>query len=94
MKHFFYTLRYLVHRKGVNAIKVVSLTLGLVVALVLFSKVAFEMSYDKSYPDADRIYRVQRIIYNGETTAYDGPVIHGPVTTAMKNDLGEIEEAV
>ncbi|MDH6342697.1 putative ABC transport system permease protein [Parabacteroides sp. PFB2-12] len=94
MKQFFYTLRYLVYRKGSNSIKVISLTLGLAVALVLFSKVAFELSYDRFYPDADRIYRIQRLIYSGETTAYDGPVVFGPVATAMKNDLAEVEEMV
>jgi putative ABC transport system permease protein len=93
MKQLYYTFRYLLHAKGSNLIKTISLTLGLVVALVLFSKVAFEVSYDKHYPDADRIYRIQRNISVGGEGVYDGPIINAPVPGAMKESLAEVEEA-
>lgn len=94
MKQFYYILRNLAHTRVNSFIKIVSLTLGLAVAIVLFSKVAFEMSYDTFYPDADRLYRLQRIISLEGESAYDGPVINLPVPGAMKNDLLEVEEAV
>jgi putative ABC transport system permease protein len=74
-------------------IKIISLTSGLAVALVLFSKVAFEMSYDKFYPDADRLYRIQRKIYNlkEDKVGYDGPKINAPLPNALKTELSEIE---
>lgn len=59
MKQFIYTLRYLAKAKGTNLIKVVSLTLGLALGLVIFSQVAFERSYDSFYKDSDRLYRVK-----------------------------------
>ncbi|MDR1203801.1 MAG: ABC transporter permease [Tannerellaceae bacterium] len=93
MKQLYYTFRYLLRGKGSNLIKITSLTLGLVVALVLFSKVAFEVSYDKSYPDADRIYRIQRNIATAGEITYDGPIINAPVPAAMKESLAEVEEA-
>jgi putative ABC transport system permease protein len=93
MKQLYYVIRYLLRGKGSNSIKIVSLTLGLVVALVLFSKVAFEASYDKYYPDADRIYRIQRSISMAGESVYDGPVVNAPVPAGMKESLAEIEEA-
>lgn len=94
MKYIYYVLRNIANSKVNSSIKIVSLTLGLTVAVVLFSKVAFEMSYDTFYPDADRLYRLQRIITQDGGSVYEGPVINYPVPGAMKNDLYEVEEVV
>lgn len=94
MKQFYYVLRNILNSKTNSLIKIISLTLGLAVAIVLFSKVAFEVSYDKFYPDADRLFRIQRIITMEGESAYDGPIINRPVPGAMKNDLYEVEDAV
>ena len=94
MKQFYYICRNIVNSKANSAIKVISLTLGLAVAVVLFSKVAFEMSYDKFYPDADRLYRLHRLVSRGGEQAYEGHIINYPVPNAMKNDLPEVENAV
>ena len=51
MKQLQYVIRYLLKARGNNLIKIVSLTLGLFVGLILFAQVAFEMSYDYFYPD-------------------------------------------
>lgn len=93
MKQFLYTFRYLVKGKGNNPIKIISLTLGLVVALVLFSKVAFEMSYDKHYPDAERIYRIQRTIYQDNKINYESESVYAAVPADLKSEIKEIEEA-
>ncbi|MDR3140666.1 MAG: ABC transporter permease [Tannerellaceae bacterium] len=93
MKQLYYTFRYVLRGKGSNLVKVISLTLGLTVALVLFSKVAFEASYDRHYPDADRIYRIQRNLSMGGDAVYDGPIINAPVPGAMKESLAGVEEA-
>lgn len=94
MKQFYYILRNILNAKTNSLIKIISLTLGLSVAVVLFSKVAFEMSYDKFYPDADRLYRIQRVINKAGESVYDGPIINYPVPGAMKDDLHEVENAV
>lgn len=94
MKQIQYVLRSLLKSKTNSLIKIVSLTLGLTVAVVLFSKVAFEVSYDKFYPDAERLYRLQRVLSKDGDAAYDGPVINYPMPGAMKDDLHEVEEVV
>lgn len=94
MKQLYYLLRNILNAKANSLIKIISLTLGLSVAVVLFSKVAFEISYDKFYPDADRLYRLQRSINKAGESVYDGPIINYPVPGAMKDDLHEVENTV
>jgi putative ABC transport system permease protein len=52
-------IRYLFQHKISLFIKISSLAIGLVIGLVLFSKVAFESSYDRFFKDCDRIYRIE-----------------------------------
>lgn len=40
-------------------IKVLSLGVGLAVAIVLIAKVFFELSYDSFYKDVDRVYIIK-----------------------------------
>ncbi|MDR1356788.1 MAG: ABC transporter permease, partial [Tannerellaceae bacterium] len=85
-------LKYVLRKWGTeDAVKVISLSLGLVVALVLFSKVSFEAGYDSFYPDAKRIYRVERKVYNREGVTYSGERINAPLTEALESGLSEIE---
>lgn len=98
MKQIYYTLRYLLHSRGNNGIKIVSLTLGLAMSLVLFTQVAFDLSYDKFYPDADRIYRIRRQLSMGngggqEKMEMNIPIINAPVPAAMMKEFPEIEIA-
>jgi len=91
MTQIYYTLLHLIRGKGNNLIKVISLTLGLVVALVLFSKVAFEMGFDKSYTDADRIYRVLRNTSGDDKKMEISSRLYAAVVRDLKNELPEIE---
>ena len=53
-----YSFRYLSNRRGNTLARFVSLSLGLLVALLIFSYVGFNLSYDRCFPDRDRIYKV------------------------------------
>ena len=46
MKQFHYTIQTLIRDRRSCVIKVISLSLGLLVSIILFSRVAFELSYD------------------------------------------------
>lgn len=98
MRQVYYTMRYLLHKRGNNTIKILSLTLGLAVSLVLFGKIAFDMSYDNFIPDGERIYRIRRSLSMGnggdkEKKDMDIPVINAPVPGAMLKEFPEIEKA-
>ena len=58
MKQLHYVIQTLLHSKGSNLLKVVSLGLGLTMSILLFARVAFEQSYDTCFPDTDRLYQV------------------------------------
>lgn len=92
MKQIYYTFRYLLRGKGGNLIKIASLTLGLSVALVLFSQIAFDLSYDKFYTDADQIYRIERVL-NMKETHFDTPSINALVAPAFNNEFDEVVSA-
>ena len=55
MKRLIYTFRYLTRNRGNNLIRILSMTLGLAVGAILLSQVAFDTSFDRFYPDSDRI---------------------------------------
>ena len=48
-RHIYYTLQSLLHKQGSNAIKIVSLALGLLMSVFLFARIAFELSFDNFY---------------------------------------------
>jgi len=92
MKRLLYSIRYLIKNKGSNIIKIVSLTLGLVVALVLFSQVAFDMSYDNFYPDKERIYSITcKWNINGKEADDEGRIINAPFAPTMSQEIPEVE---
>lgn len=91
MKQMEYVIRYLVKGRGNSLIKVISLTLGLVVGLVLYSQVAFEMSYDNFYPDKEQLYRIRRTCLSGDKETYGGALIYKPMPRALMTDLKEVD---
>ena len=56
MKQFYYTIQTLLRGQGNNMIKIVSLTLGLFVGILLFSRVAFELNYDSYYQEPENLF--------------------------------------
>ncbi len=51
--------RYLFHHPVSLLVKMLSLSAGLLIGIVLFSTVAFDLSYESFLPDSDRVYRLQ-----------------------------------
>ena len=46
MRQLYYTFRTLLNRRGLNLAKIISLTLGLFMGILLFARVTFELSFD------------------------------------------------
>lgn len=59
MKQIYYAIQSTLHGRGSNVTKVISLSLGLTIGVLLFSQIAFELNYEKCYPDADRLVLVR-----------------------------------
>lgn len=65
MKQLYYAIQTILHGRGSNVTKVISLSLGLTVGILLFSQIAFELSYEKCYPEAGNLG-----IYGAQNEAY------------------------
>ena len=82
MKQLYYVIRTLLRGRGSNIIKVISLGLGLTMSILLFSRVAFEQSYDTCYKDYDDLYQIYSI-FSAEGEQFEpqkqncGPVAGG-----------------
>ena len=58
MQLFNYSFRYLLKNRGNSLARLLSLSLGLAVALLVFSYVGFNMSFNGFFPDKERVYQV------------------------------------
>jgi putative ABC transport system permease protein len=73
--------RNLVKNKAYSVINITGLAIGLACFLLIALYVMDELSYDKFYPNADRIYRINSDIKFG------GADLHMPVTSDMMGEL-------
>ena len=55
MRYLYYTIQTLRRGRSSTFIKLVSLTLGLLVGVLLFAQIAYELNYERCYPEADRL---------------------------------------
>lgn len=58
MKQLYYVIQTLIHGRGGNVIKIISLGLGLTMSILLFSRVVYEQSYDTCFKENDKLYQV------------------------------------
>ena len=58
MKQLYYVIQTLLHGRNANVIKIVSLGLGLMMSILLFSRVAYEQSYDTCFKEHENLYQL------------------------------------
>lgn len=67
MKQIYYVMQTLLRGRGSNVIKIISLGLGLTMSILLFSRVAYEQSFDTCFRDYDDLYQAWSVFtVNGE----------------------------
>lgn len=71
-------------------IKVLSLSIGLSVGIVLIAKVFFELSYDSFYKDIDRVYMI-RNYYSQHGDEHDYGQVSGAVSVGFMEEVPGIE---
>ena len=72
--------------------KSLSLGIGLAAGIVLISKVCYEMSFDRFYKDADRIYHI-RTLYSANGKNHDYYNISGAIAPAIRQYVPGVESA-
>lgn len=71
-------------------IKVLSLSIGLAVGIMLIAKVFFELSYDSFYKDIDRVYSI-RNYYSQNGDEHDYGQVSGAVSVGFMEEVPGIE---
>ena len=83
--------RNLMKRKGFSFINIFGLAVGMASALLIFTYVAFEFSFDKMHSKSERIYRVQSTFHEGEVLTDDWATSSFGYGSAMQENLAGIE---
>ncbi len=83
-------VRQLRKQKMYAAIKVGGFALSIAACLLIALYIRNELSYDKSYPDADRIYRVL-MVYTNNGTIGKGPEWPAPLAKTLKAEFPQVE---
>jgi len=95
MHHFNYTISAIksIPAKGRrNGIKILSLSLGLSVSLVLLTTVCFEQTYDNCFDGSDRIFYVtENAVINEKDISF--AMTPGGIAPRMKEYFANVEEA-
>ncbi len=73
-------------------IKVLSLGVGMAIAVILIAKVCFELSYDSAYQDVDRIYKIRSGIAR-QGADKDFGQVSGAVAPGFKAEVPGVLEA-
>lgn len=96
MRQIYYSFRTLLRERSSNVIRIISLSLGLTIGILLFSQIAFELSYERCYPESERLAMVRCLITNlatGETMGDDGTnydyTVFDPVAKVLAQDMPE-----
>ena len=90
MQLFNYSFRYLLKNRGNSLARLLSLSLGMAVALLVFSYVGFNMSFNSFFPDKERVYQVW--IKSPQFGISDKQV--RPLAPNLVADMSQVEAAV
>lgn len=93
MRNLNIALRSLFKKERHNMTKILSLSVGLAVALILIAKICFERSFDSFYPDVERVYRLVEHGSKNGGDPFESSQTPGAVAPAMKEEVPGIEAA-
>lgn len=94
MRQIYYSIRTLFRERSSSTIRVISLSLGLTIGILLFSQIAFELSYEQCYPESETLAIVRGKITNlttGDVHGDDGDAydytVFAPVAATLTQDM-------
>ena len=89
MNNFTYALRYLFKSRGNNLTRIISLALGLLVGLLMFSYITYDLTYDRFIPDRERVYQMWYTSGMVGMSEY----LYAPIAPALKEEMPQVEAA-
>jgi putative ABC transport system permease protein len=89
--YFKIAVRNLLHNKGFSAINIAGLAIGMASAMVILLWIQNQLTYDRWYPKADRLYKIyNRDLIAGELYAWQNTT--RPLATALKKSYAAVED--
>jgi len=85
--------RYLVKHRLYSAINIGGFAFSIAACTLISLYIIHETSYDRSYPDANRIYRAVGQVIDEQGNLLQGVALQAPVAETMKANLPEVEQA-
>lgn len=94
MRQLYYSILMLLRGRGNNVTKIVSLTLGLFIGILLFACVAFQLSYNRFYEKPEQLHLAYMTnILNG-VPGEGFPYVYGPFAEALRENFpDQVEDA-
>lgn len=89
MHNLLFAFRYLLKPRGGNLARLVSLTLALAVSIVVFSYANYVLTYDRFYPDVERIYQLWDFDDEGNISSS----MIAPLGPALQEEIPAVEAA-
>lgn len=94
MRYLYYTLQTLRRGHSSNSIKLVSLTLGLLVGVLLFAQIAYELSFDRFYPEPETLVTLRmRDVKKGVPSAGYNYGTYRPAAADLQEALPDLIES-
>ena len=94
MRHLYYTLQTLLRGHGGTAEKIISLTLGLAMGVLLFAQIAYELSFDRFYPNPDTLVMLRmRNVTKGVPEAGYNYFTYRPAAADLSEAFPELVES-
>ena len=94
MRHLYYTLQTLLRGHGGTAEKIISLTLGLAMGVLLFAQIAYELSFDRFYPTPDTLVMLRmRNVTKGVPAAEYNYGTYRPAAADLSEAFPELVES-
>ena len=93
MKQLYYVIQTLLHGRNANVIKIVSLGLGLMMSILLFSRVAYEQSYDTCFKDNQNLYQLWNRFITVKETFQWSPMCIGKLAGGTFEALPDMVES-
>lgn len=92
MKQLYYAIQTIIRGKDSSIIKVISLSLGLFISIILFARVAFELNYDNFYNDTDRLFLVETAWEGDKGMGSPSPYVIYPTAGAIAEHFPDLVE--
>jgi putative ABC transport system permease protein len=83
--------RTLLRHKAYTAINIFGLTMSITAALLIFTLVSYQLSFDKFHHNKDRIYRINTELHDQSNLAHL-PCVPEPLGKAIRNDYAFAEQ--